>query len=442
MLLSPAPRVILIDNDPRDLATLADALSQCNVSYRSVLYPDDIETIHPNPHVRILFFDFNLGEGNLGADIDRHYDVIAVLIREHIKPAGPYFIVLWTIHDERADGLRVYLNENLSECAKPFAVLPLKKTNHLLAPADDESGRKDLIVEIEAKIADTPEIAALLAWETKVMEATGETVSDVAGLAQRADKHGQVSEGLSRLLLTLAEEAVGKDNVEQGRFRAVNRALVPVLADRMSTLGTGAEQQGDTQFRTLWRRALCRGSGGELPREVVALLNGVSLMAAGKEEHPSRRGVVIQLRDIFDLEKFEGRFDMEQSLAAEKQFGCPHFRELEEVQRRWVLIQVQAACDEAQRRPGPVPFCLGLEFPAGRKRKGKMPAACWESPIFRLAGDAADKNLHVNVRFGVFLPPEKLGTVEPTYRLREPLLGSLSHHIHSYGARPGIISFR
>lgn len=439
MLLSPAPKIVVVDNDRRDLDALTGALSQCNVAYRAVLYPNDIVDLKPNSHVRVMFFDFNLREGALGVDVNRHYEDIGDLIGERIRPNGPYFVVLWTVHDDQAAGLFDYLNAHLSKCPKPLAVLPLKKTDLFV----DQSGRSSLIDALEEKIASTPEIAALLAWEAKVMEATGETVADVARLAREAGGHQGLSRGLSMLLYALAVGAVGKDNVSRGRFRAVNRALVPMLADRMSTLGMVAEQGDDTEFGSLWKGALDGCDDRDLAKEVVASLNGVSLVATGKGEHPSARGVAVQLKDVFDASKFRRMFDMEPDIAAGTQFGCPRSGESEDASRQWVLIQAQAACDEAQGQPGPIPFYLGLEVPAGIVAKRKAPQACWKSPDFRLMGDAADsRRLHVNVRFGIFIRRHQLEGVKPMYRLRAPLLGDLSHHIHSYGSRPGIISFR
>ena len=418
---------------------MTGALSQCNVAYRAVLYPYDIEDLEPNSHVRVMFFDFNLREGALGIDVNRHYEDILDLIEERIQPNGPYFVVLWTVHDDQATRLSDYLDTHLSECPKPLAVLPLKKTELLV----NQSGRNNLIDALEEKIASTPEIAALLAWEAKVMEATGETVADVARLAREAlGDQNDVSTGLSMLLYALAVGAVGKDNVSRGRFRAVNRALVPMLADRMSTLGMVAEQGDDTEFGSLWKGALGGCDGRDLAKEVVASLNGVSLMATGMGEHPSARGVAVQLKDVFDANEFRRMFDMEPDMAAGTQFGCPRSGESEDASRQWVLIQAQAACDEAQGQPGPIPFYLGLEVPAGIVAKRKAPQACWKSPDFRLMGDAADRRLHVNVRFGIFIRRHQLEGVKPMYRLRAPLLGDLSHHIHSYGSRPGIISFR
>ena len=439
MLLSPAPKIVVVDNDRRDLDALTGALSQCNVAYRAVLYPNDIVDLKPNSHVRVMFFDFNLREGALGVDVNRHYEDIGDLIGERIRPNGPYFVVLWTVHDDQAAGLFDYLNAHLSKCPKPLAVLPLKKTDLLV----DQSGRNSLIDALEEKIASTPEIAALLAWEAKVMEATGETVADVARLAREAQGgQNDVSTGLSMLLYALAVGAVGKDNVNRGRFRAVNRALVPMLADRMSTLEMVAEQGDDTEFGSLWRDALCGHGGRNLSEGIVASLNGVSLMATGEGEHPSTRGVAVRLDEVFDANSFRRMFDMEPDKAAETQFGYPRHGESQDASRQWVLIQTQAACDEAQGRPGPVPFYLGLEVPAGIVAKRKTPQACWKSPVFRLMGNAADRRLHVNVRFGIFIRRHQLEGVKPMYRLRAPLLGDLSHHIHSYGSRPGIISFR
>ena len=50
--------------------------------------------------------------------------------------------------------------------------------------------------------------------------------------------------------------------------------------------------------------------------------------------------------------------------------------------------------------------------------------------------------LHVNARFAVSLVRDMVKRIQPMFRLREQILSSLLFHIHSYRARPGIISLR
>ncbi len=442
MFISPPPKVVVVDNDKRHLDGLVNALVNCEVACRPVLYPDDIDEMTSNPHVRILFFDLNLEVGDLGDDMNRHYSNIANLI-SGIKPKGPYFVVLWTAHEASATDLSDYLAERLENCARPLAVRPLSKGPHLDLIHKGEKSVA-LIKEVRDLIAEMPQIAALLAWENAVMDATGDTVAEIARLAEITGRTDGLSKGLAILLAALAKAAVGRNNVELDRFQAVNRALMPVLADRMSVLETMSGEPNDDAVRTLWKKAFCEADLNEsLHQDIAAALNRVSLLSIGvKQETGTRRGMVVGLEDVWSVGTFEQIFDVEEATAGDREFGCNGFADIDADRRTWVLIQTQAACDEAQGRAGPLPFHLGLELPVEKAKKRKViPNACWQSPVFRLPdGDA--KRLHVNVRFGAFARKENIQKAKPRYRLREQLIGSLGHHIHAYGARPGTIDFR
>ena len=131
---------------------------------------------------------------------------------------------------------------------------------------------------------------------------------------------------------------------------------------------------------------------------------------------------------------------MDQRNAASDQFRCKEFVP-DEDRFRWVLVQCQAACDHAQSQPGPLPFHLGLDFPAASEdRKRKPSVAVWTSPPFEFGGTV--RLLRVSARFPISLPSATVRNERPVYRLREQLLNDLIHHLHAHGGRPGLISFR
>ena len=143
--------------------------------------------------------------------------------------------------------------------------------------------------------------------------------------------------------------------------------------------------------------------------------------------------------DNLSGEKFEGTFGLKQETLAKRQFGCKNFLTDDE-QFQWVLVQSQAACDYAQRQPGPLPFYLGLEIEESDKSSNMPPAALWTCPPFKVNGRI--RVLRVSARFHVSLPLQAAETHSPLYRLRDQLLADLIHHVHTHGARPGMISFR
>ena len=68
------------------------------------------------------------------------------------------------------------------------------------------------------------------------------------------------------------------------------------------------------------------------------------------------------------------------------------------------------------------------------------PASLWPSPAFELNREV--RLLCVSARFPLSLSSSAVQNSTPIYRLREEILNDLVYHLHSYGARPGKISFQ
>ncbi len=210
-------------------------------------------------------------------------------------------------------------------------------------------------------------------------------------------------------------------------------ALLPILADRVASL------KSDQDAR-IWETAL-EGQTGDAGITVAeaAKLNRFLHIADGTGTTGAERGAVVKLPDTY-LPHFERTFGLFQAITAAKQFGCSVFVEADQ-NYRWVLVQVQAICDFAQRQPGPLPFVLGLEMPVASVSKSfKAPDAMISCPPFESRGAA--RILHINTRFQLTIPVTAATALTAEYRLREALLSDMAYQVHSYGARPGMISFR
>ena len=337
--------------------------------------------------------------------------------------------MLWTQYPDQAPELRNFLGR-LRDVTKPFDVIPLAKADHLDAGGNvkDEAALMRAIFDITEKL---PQIGALFDWESRVFKATGYTVSSILELASRPEPDRRAEE-VGRILARLAIEAVGQDHVNGDRFRAVNEAMLPILADRIANLRSG---DGDDD---VWRAAFTVTGMQGLSQKEAAKLNRMVHIADPGNSDGSERGCVALLHESF-REDFEGDFGIEENDAADRQYGCKEFVSDDE-RFRWVLVQVQAACDHAQTQPGPLPFYLGLDLPASNRKSDKPPASLWTSPVFEWEGDV--RLLRVSARFPISKPPADAQNAVPIYRLREQILNDLIFWIHSHGARPGMISFR
>ena len=308
---------------------------------------------------------------------------------------------------------------------------PLDKSNHL----DGEGNVRDeekLMQEIETLTEKLPQVGALFNWESRVVGATGSTVSSLLELASTKETNTRAEE-VGRILTRLGIEAVGKDHVGSDRFRSVNEALLPILADQIANLRSN---ESDDE---IWRSALEVSGSHGISLQEAARLNRMAHISDSESPDGSERGCVIPLPDSF-RGKFEDTFNINEKDAAKNQFLCREFT-FEDERFHWVLVQIQAACDYAQTQPGPLPFYLGLDLPEDQAHKNrKAPASLWTSPAFEL--DEEIRLLHVNARFPLSLAPDQARTAAPRYRLREQILNDLIHCLHSHGARPGMISFR
>ncbi len=422
-----SPRVIAIDDNANHLTGLVNGLNRHGVACLQIHFTGDPTDIKPCPDVRVIFADLHLGTG---APSDHHanFSMIGGLLEDTIKPSGPYFIVLWTQFPDQASALRNFL-KRLHGVARPFDVLPLAKADHLDGDQVKEEGA--LIREVVAFTDELPQVGALFDWESRVLGATGSTLSSLLELASTQDA-AQRAEEVGRILARLGIEAVGEAHVERDRFRAVNEALLPILADRIANL------RSDESDDEVWRLALDVADSEGISLQEAARLNRMAHIADVGSSDELERGCVILLPESF-REDFKSTFGIDEKDAAERQFHCRDFVP-NDAHFRWVLVQVQAACDHAQIQPGPLPFYLGLDLAEIRQaKKRKAPASLWTSPAFDFEGKV--RLLQVNARFPVSLPFDVARGSELCYRLREQILNDLVYSLHSHGARPGMISF-
>lgn len=424
----PTPRVIAIDDDLKHLEGLAQGLNQYGTACLPVHYEGDDAAVSPCPQVRVIFADLHLSDLTSG-DHRQDFGVIGGLIQERIKPSGPYFIVLWTMYPDQATRLQNFLDERLENVAKPFKVQALDKNNFLDLQPDDVKVKdlEALVKAIERSVEGYPQFGALLNWEERVLDGAAGTLSSITKMAESC------GEEVGKLLWILAEGAVGKDHIEDDRFRAVNDALLPILADRLASMRS---QNSDNQ---LWKDAL--REEGKVSIEKAARLNSF-LHIAPSAHNGNERGAVIALPEEFldnpSPETFDS-YSKDMKDMFEKQFSSKPFHVSNS--SHWVLVQTQASCDYAQNQPGLLPFHLGLLMPKSSVSKNKKPpAALWCSPCFEY--DQQVQYLHVSARFPVSLLRERAIEMSPLFRLREQLLNNLIYHLHGYGARPGFISFR
>ena len=428
-------RIVAFDDKQEDLDALISGINGYGATCRGFLYTGNVTEMNvvPCPYVRVVFFDLNMVAGPLTAEFTQNYSTIGSLLHL-IEPKGPYLLILWTRYSDRVSELQKHLDKRLVNATKPFNVAALPKDNYI-----DEDGNVLKLAELISAIKDiidkSPALAALSDWEERVFYAAAETLSSVTMLGSNSKPSKDQQKDIPRLMASMSMASLGLDNVVSNPFRAVNDALLPVLGDHVAT--SRLQDDGNK----VWDEVIDTSNNKPtLSEEEAAQLNWAFHIAQDfGTNQGAERGAVIPLSSALPDDGFEALFEMDECQAAEKQFRCEDFqRDGEKFQ--WVLVQAQAACDFAQRQPGPLPFYLGIDIDASASASGSKPAALWKSPMFQMNGQI--RELQVNARFHVSLPMQRAQKVKPLYRLREQILGDLIHNVHSNGGRPGMISFR
>jgi len=430
------PRIIAIDDNVSHLHALARGLNETGAACITFPFVDgDIKVEHALRGIRAVFIDLHLAQSAPSTEETPNFAVIATLLTEHLDPLnGPFALFLWTEYSEHCPALMAFLQERAALHAIPVAALALKKADFLDAGGNFINANI-FCREVTKLISAQPQVAALINWESRIAGAASDTIATLSGLIPRADRTGPgLKSELERLLSVLAIESVGASHVGSDRLAAVNEALLPILYDRMAQIRSNRFEQ------KLWKRAITSpGQPARLSTSEAARLNTLLHWDFDVSSiDPGGRGTVVLLPAGSSTEEgFRSRFGLSPADAARRQFGISSLTE----GCRWVLVQIQAVCDHAQAQAGPLPYVLGMEFPADTQRDAeKLPDAIWDSPVFEKTNRPT--LLSVNFRLGLSAVRQEVSTFEPVYRLREQLMNDLASKLHTYGARPGFTSFR
>ena len=430
----PKPRIVAIDDEQDSLNAIADALNGAGAACLKLLYAGGLPEGTILEQVRVIFIDLHLSHPS-GMNEAQHFSTIGGILQEYIAVNnGPFILIVWTLYPPQVDGLSKFLCERLLEHphAIPTRIETLSKINHIRGAQVLDPAK--LIDDVKTSVNALAHIAALVNWENRVTFAASETIAAVIGLVPD-DKRGATTlePEMERLLNALATEAVGSSNVGKDRFSAVNEALLPILYDRVSRLKV---ERADEK---LWTKAIAKpGQKPNISRSEAARLNSMLHVDFDlRNVSVMDRGVVVECpAELVSDAQFRGSFGMTAERFLTEQLGFDPPPAVNEV--RWVLIQVEGVCDYAQAQAGPAPFVLGIE--CSMIGSPNAPQAMWQSPVLSI--DSCERTVYLNFRFGQSYTKTTAKDFKLLYRFREALTNDVVSRMHSYGARPGIISFR
>jgi hypothetical protein len=424
-----AGRYVVVDDEREQLALLVNSLHAQGVPCVGVHYTGKPLNRDAFAGVRVLFSDLHLLQGTTVPILQ--FAAMEAMLRNNVDPAtgGPYLLVVWTSHDEEVEGLRAYLRERLEAHLRPLAVLTLDKKPFL-----DGSG-SDLAAAVHEKVNASPQIRALVSWEVDVLSAAGATLAAVADLvpAEERDVDG-FSAKLDGVLSRLATAFAGRPNVAADRRGAIHGALAPILADRILNAPERPGTAGvwDAALTTTANLPAISDSDAGRMNRMLHIALPTSEPVAATDWGAALLLPVAERGDPAMLERFGMRYSELLSqifrVAKADRPACTP-----------VLVRIGAVCDHAQRKPGPLPYLLGLLVPAGLQPKDMNQLKSeLELPMLVIDEVAGPVRLLINARFQISMaaPP---AAFTPMFRIREQMLTMIAAHAAGYQTRPGIV---
>lgn len=435
----PTPKIIAIDDNKQELDALTVSLAKIGVSCLGIHYSHEEGMAGQYPDVRVLFFDLHLLGNSLGTK-SLHFSHILNCLHT-VSPQGPYVIVVWSQHsdevddDDEGDSLENYISDRLDRTLpRPYGVFKLPKGEHISRDGESlhVSDPQALKLKIEELLSGHPQAKAILDWEKNLLAATSGTLSQLIELSG-GDHHK-----LKSVMASLAIAAVGSKNVDQDRFSALNEVLMPILSDKLCHLVGEANDE-------LWRNAFSVNDAEDIDPIHGAKVNKfINVSDSVANVRSIDRGAVILLEAVeSSTVKFvQDLFGMPIGEVITRVFGIKGKKYFEGA--RWILLQGQAACDYAQRKPQVFTYFLGLEVCPSSIRSPEeggigLPDSLWVSPALFINGQL--RKLLFNAGSLMVIPPSKIPAATVQYRLREQILNDLLYKLRGHQSRPGIVYF-
>jgi hypothetical protein len=448
-------RFVIVDDKLEHLGGLKNALDTLRLDCHTRLY--DVETVvdWPKlPGIRILFIDKNLRTGvTMGGGSPDTFSAIAEVIQTIVCPdSGPYGLVLWADEPELEE-LQRFLFERLTDVDPrliPVFFAELRKGDYIQANGDVTDAGK-LQADLLDRLSSSPQMKALFSWEADVVAAMDAVLKSIVELVP-PKKRASIDCGneIGKVLYRLSQAGAGINRGLENPREAINRVLVPILADRIIEHDPeGASGDG-------WKAAVIEDPDKFAAISVQAALNSAIHISTSYGEsqrafNASDLGVVVDF-PFEDVDKaLEELFGLSKGLIEQDTFfGC----EKEDWEScSFKLVQIGAACDHAQPKEGPLLYLLGIEWPFanedGSKKDGSKLHAKkstkteleWRSPPILIGSERKPGKISVFLNCTYSVPRRAAAKWVAVYRLREELRSKLTQEFARRISRPGILSF-
>lgn len=436
-------RAIAIDDEQSHLEAIHAAAIAAHIPCHKIHYPKELEEserIDFEMHlVRLVICDLHLEEhGALGSNSQIFGALASTIEQLGLVPWTPYIMVLWTkdaSDAEKIDELRKFMEERLLPEFLPSALVTLDKIKYGIPGNITPEASDQLWRDLRERVERSPGLNLLLQWETELLRASATVVADLVRIARTSSSSRTVpmDDAVDMLLTRIARTATSAGFAQEQPRAAAVEGLSSFVSDEMLHLSLSDAQ------RQIWQQGMTNTeklAGERLPElslvQAAALNDIFHVSRDGSATAKPDRGSVLTCNDdvsaVFgiDISKCHEIFGIMK--------GWPKDAE-------YRYVQLEGACDAANRKGGVVPLILAAEVGGETKiQKGSgLPAAVEVSPVFLV--NEVPKKLLLNVRYFISKKREELDKETPLYRLRDSLVSKLAFAWTTHTIRPGIVEF-
>lgn len=437
----PNIRAVAIDDIETHLNAISLAAETAKFTCRKVHYPDgmneSVKNDLQNQNIRLVVCDLYLGAQGALAQPHQTYGTVAGVIENiGLMPWNPYVLVIWSKdarEEQTISELKIFLETRLSPHFLPCAFVTLDKTKYGIPDGDPTLDQQEALwLDLREKIKESRGVKLILQWETELLRATGRMVCKIIQSARKSNSSMSLDDAIDSLMTCIAQNATSAEFAKAFPRISAAEGLLPLLSDEMQ------HQQLSTIENDVWRDGMVKTVSGEkqnLPEPQRASLNTAFHISLGDSA-----STYIERGSVFEcsIEEAKNLFDADEGALCDifglKQGACP---------QTWLLrlIQLEGACDAAQRKPGVVPliFAAQLEDAIRIKSKG-APVSVVETPSF-IIGSSNSQRLVANVRYFFTISRTALHERTPLFRIRESVVSKLAFAWANHTIRPGIVQF-
>lgn len=243
-------KIIIVDNEQKELDTLASVIWREGIACKALKYDDFYET--PLKGVRVAFFDVNL-TSSIAPSAETYdyrsdsvirdiFDKLAVALQLYIAiDNGPYALIFWTSNQCLINNFKAFIDERSEDYSipSPIYIDSIDKSEFLTQESLEGNALYDTVFNL---IKESP-VHLLYDLEKKANQAITNAINDVHSITQDDDYSWvEPNNNLKQTFIEIAKSTVGKKHVKEHFGEGIIAALNPMINFHMEQLITSHER--------------------------------------------------------------------------------------------------------------------------------------------------------------------------------------------------------